>query len=314
MRKLSLSIVNMMIFIIFSSYHRYITFIYLIRNTIAKCVYVENYVYLHNAFIMYNYSYYIIISQTEKLSLFIKKRLHEKESSMNIALLFSSDELKVNLIKQFKNLYGNNTIYDLSFSCIDNLFDLIGKIHINFIIMDYLYKVRSASIINTKIKTLSPDTQILWVSDKNFKSLFFKSSKSNENYSDFNFQKNDYNNISPQILFFAYKNSRYKICEKDIFYFEMQNKNLYIRLSDRKINVGRVTLKTIKSKINSTVFCYCNQSFIININKVNTVENNSHGQIITFSSINDHVYVTSKYKSKIIKSFTKTDNIIRISS
>jgi DNA-binding LytR/AlgR family response regulator len=80
-----------------------------------------------------------------------------------------------------------------------------------------------------------------------------------------------------KIIYIEHKKNYYKIRTKDILYIEKIGKNVYIKDVKRKVDIGRIAIKEIKEKLNGEFFCQANQSTLINIAKVASIENNEFG-------------------------------------
>ena len=227
---------------------------------------------------------------------------------MNIIIVACCLEERHQIIELFgvaSNFYLINSI-----SCFEQKSSIhsILKSHIDYIFVGANCNKNVMELIKYEIKGALSKPEIIWLYDKRDKELpIFSDLENNDKRVLISHSKTPsiYNKIV-----FRHKNNHYKIKLDEIFYFEKLNKNLNIRLENKKIDVGRVALKKMKEEITDTRFNQCNQSFIVNMSKMKSIEHNSHGLILTFYNIQDHVYITDNYKQQIIERFRGKNHII----
>lgn len=228
-------------------------------------------------------------------------------TEMNIILLQLDNEIDVEMINSIKKIFNKCMIINISYINLNILFNLSKNILIDYVLVEDLYNDNYKKKILNELKEISQNTKVIWINKTRIVDVINRIytypqqiKENNEDFKQRDFSKN---------LLLGYKNNYYRIDPSEIYYIEIIDKNIYIKLLNKKINVGRISIKNFKKRLNADVFCQCNQSFLSNISKVRSIEHIDYGYILSFINISENIYLSDKYRISVIKKFMSQKNV-----
>lgn len=87
---------------------------------------------------------------------------------------------------------------------------------------------------------------------------------------------------------------QYRICPKDIYYFESVDEKLFAYTSEAEYQV-MLTLTEAEEKLSSYGFFRCNKSFVVNINHIASVQSEMGNRIDALLDNQEHVIISRRY-------------------
>lgn len=87
---------------------------------------------------------------------------------------------------------------------------------------------------------------------------------------------------------------QYRICPKDIYYFESVDEKLFAYTSEAEYQV-MLTLMEAEEKLSTYGFFRCNKSFVVNINHIASVQSEMGNRIDALLDNQEHVIISRRY-------------------